>query len=85
MPKIELIIPVSSKIAIHEYVLIKKLSHCGSITSITRIFCACGLVLEIKYDTGYAIIKQMTVAKKAKQIERRNTSRYAACAKLAIF
>ena len=75
MPRKELIIPVSSISVIHEYVLIRKFIHMGSIISIISIFWVFGLALEIKYAMGYAITRHITVARKAKQTERINISR----------
>ena len=45
-------IPPLSRIAISEYVRIRRFVHIGSIRSITKIFCVRGFALAIMYARG---------------------------------
>jgi hypothetical protein len=72
----ELIIPFDSRSCVKEYVLISKLIHIGSITSIICIFCDDTLHLLRKYANGYARMSVMMVAITEYTTDKRNVSAY---------
>ena len=62
--------PLLPSIVIHEYVLSRKFIHIGSMTIISMVPWWCFFMRESMNDTGYARIRQTTVAITASHIDR---------------